>query len=440
MKFMMKNDNNLKFPKENNSIIKEINELLIAQEEIKKKIINQNKNFIELELSIPESLTQSDYPIKFILKLSMNFPDEEPELFCITKFSYPHIYDGRNLIEDVLKSKWKKNAYTIDTIINKIPKFIVEFNSSLEDGYLLLVGKFSINHIYSTERIKKFPIFVVNIKENQKINNKITKIKKILTISDLSFCLYEQESKKFSKLTFHNNLNNLISIKRNTQQNTITLIWKSIDNKDDNTEIELLTNETEKIKSVLLEKMELFGKEYNVNQKILKKRMGKLPCTDIEKVEKQIKLIEKDFENKKINMDMVNQLMSLYQKAVEYFSAINSPEFKIYTDKIKELMKTQKIHELIDKSNEEKKIIDNNINSQITKKIEKEEKILTHGLNKIKNKLNSFSSKKEKKKHMPKVALSKEDEDGETLDVGSDDEEEEEDEDENENENEIDKK
>ena len=168
--------------------------------------------------------------------------------------------------------------------------------------------------------------------------------------------------------------------------------------------------------------------------------MGKLPCTDIEKVEKQIKLIEKDFENKKINMDMVNQLMSLYQKAVEYFSAINSPEFKIYTDKIKELMKTQKINELIDKSNEEKKIIDNNINSQITKKIEKEEKILTHGLNKIKNKLNSFSSKKEKKKHMPKVALSKEDEDGETLDVGSDDEEEEEDEDENENENEIDKK
>ena len=143
---------------------------------------------------------------------------------------------------------------------------------------------------------------------------------------------------------------------------------------DDNTEIELLTNETEKIKSVLLEKMELFGKEYNVNQKILKKRMGKLPCTDIEKVEKQIKLIEKDFENKKINMDMVNQLMSLYQKAVEYFSAINSPEFKIYTDKIKELMKTQKIHELIDKSNEEKKIIDNNINSQITKKRERKRK------------------------------------------------------------------
>ena len=428
----MKKDNNINLTKENNYLFKEINELLLAEDEISKNIINKNKDFIELELSIPEIFTQSEYPIKFILKLSMNYPEEEPELFCITKFSYPHIYDGRNLIEDVLKSKWKKNAYTLDTIINKIPKFIVEFNSSLEDGYLLLVGKFMLNHNYSTERIKSFPIFVLNVKENKRINNKITHTKKILTISDLSFCLYEKESKKFSKLTFYNNLNNLISIKRNTQQNTITLIWKEIDNDKDKIEIELSTDETEKIKIMLLEKMELFGKEYNVNQKIIKKRMGKLPLTDIEKVEKQIKAIEKDFENKNINMAIVNQLMSLYQKAVEYYSAINSPQFKVYTDKIKELMATEKINELIDKSKEESnKTENNNINPPKIKKVEKEEKILSQGLSKIKNKLNSLSSKKEKKKqHMPKVALSKEDEDGETLDVGPDDEEEEEEDDE----------
>ena len=59
--------------------------------------------------------------------------------------------------------------------------------------------------------------------------------------------------------------------------------------------------------------MELFGKEYNVNKKIIKKRMGKLPCTDIEKVEKQIQSIEKEFkENKNINMEMVHlKLMNL---------------------------------------------------------------------------------------------------------------------------------
>ena len=81
--------------------------------------------------------------------------------------------------------------------------------------------------------------------------------------------------------------------------------------------------------------MELFGKEYNVNKKIIKKRMGKLPCTDIEKVEKQIQSIEKEFkENKNINMEMVHRLMRMYQTSVEYYSAINSPKFEIYTNKM----------------------------------------------------------------------------------------------------------
>ena len=427
--------NNIMNDNKNSLLMKEINEVLAEQEEIKKKLINQNNDYIELEISIPESLTQITFPIKFLLKISKDFPKEEPELYCITKFCYPHIFDGRNLIDEVLKSKWTNNIYNLDTIINRIPKFIIEFNSSLEDGYLLLVGKYKIGQIYSTEMIKQFPIFIKKVKENIKVKNKNTKVNKILTISDLSFCLYEKESKQYSKLTFQSDLSNLISIKRNTELNTITFIWKKKDNDKEKIEIEIITSDTEEIKKILLEKMELFGKEYNVNQKIIKKRMGKLPYTDIEKVEKQIKLIEKEFEEKKdANMEIVHRLNSLYQKAVEYYSAINSPEFKIYTNKIKEMMGTQKINELINKKEEPSEKKEDVKDVKITPKKEKEEKIIIQGLNKIKNKLNSLSGKREKKKanNIPKIALSKEDEEGGTLDVGSDDEEEEE-EDENEN-------
>jgi hypothetical protein len=236
-------------------------------------------------------------------------------------------------------------------------------------------------------------------------------------------------------LTYQNDLSNLISIRRNTELNTINFIFKNKDNDKEKIEIEIITKDTEEIKKILLEKMELFGKEYNVNQKIIKKRMGKLPYTDIEKVEKQIKLIEKEFEEKKnVNLEIVHRLMSLYQKAVEYYSAINSPQFKIYTNKIKELMGTQKINELINKKEESSKEIEDVKNVKTHPKKEKEEKIIIQGLNKIKNKLNSFSGKKEKKKsnNIPKIALSKGDEEGGTLDVGSDDEEEEEEEDEDE--------
>ena len=434
-----KNNNQSSFiPNNNNNpIIKEVNELLIDQEQIKKKILNYNKNYIEIELSVPESLTQSKYPIKFLLKITMKFPKEEPELYCITKFSYPHIYDGRNLLNAVLKKNWQNNIHSLDVIINRIPRFIIEFNNSLEDGYLMLVGKYMINHIYSLDRIKVYPIFHQNVKQNEKIKNKLIKKNKILTISDLSFCLYEIESKYFAKLTFQADLNNLNSIKRNSQENTIILIWKD-NNKE--IEIELSTNETDKIKSTLIEKMELFGKEYNVSQKIIKKRMGKLPCSNIENVESQIKKIEMDFnENKIINMDLFHKLNTLYQTAVEYFSAINSPKFQIYTEKIKNLMANKQINELICKAKEENNIenFEKNI-QQKERQNEKEEKIITQGLNKIKSKLSSLSGKKEQKKELkkigkPKVTISKEDEDGGTLDVGSDDEDEEDEDEEKDN-------
>ena len=432
------NDNTFIPNNENNPIIKEVNELLMDQEQVLKKVLIHNKDYIELEISVPESLTQSQFPIKFLLKISMNFPKEEPELYCITKFSYPHIYDGRNLLKDVLKKKWNNNIHSLDIIINRIPRFIIEFNNSLEDGYLLLVGKYMLDHLYSLDRIKELPIFHQNVKQNEKIKNKIVKKNKILTISDLSFCLYEIESKNFAKLTFYENLNNLVTFKRNTQENTITFIWKNTNKGKENEtiDIEIATNETEKIKSILLEKMELFGKEYNVSQKVIKKRMGKLPCNDIEGVEKKIENLEKEFNDKKnINMDSVHKLMTLYQTAVEYYSAINSPQFQIFTEKIKKMMADPQINELIDKNknlnqNKDLSTLKDNQNINKDKKNEKEEKILTQGLNKI-SKLIPFSGNKgQKKVTKPKVSISKEDEDGGTLDVGSDDDEEEEEEEE----------
>ena len=428
----------------NNPIIQEVNELLMDQEQILKKILNYNKDYIELELSIPELLTQSKYPILFLLKVNMKYPKEEPELYCITKFSYPHIYDGRNLLKDVLKSQWSNDIHNLDLIINRIPRFIIEFNNSLEEGYLLLVGNYTIGHIYPLNRIQELPIFHKNVKQKEMIKNKITKKNKILTISDLSFCLYEKDTKKTVKLTFQADLNNLITLKRNIQQNTILFIWKDKHKENEKIEIEIVTTETEEIKTTLLEKMELFGKEYNVSQKVIKKRMGKLPCNNIEHVEKQIENIEKQFnDNKNINMDLVHKLMTLYQTAVEYYSAINSPLFHNYTEKIKNLMETKQINELIDKTKDTpqslSKILENS-NTPKEKPKEKEEKLITQGLNKIKNTLSSLSGKKEIKKEVkkgtkPKVSISKEDEDGGTLDVGSDDEEDEEEEDEGEEEN-----
>ena len=54
-----KNHNNKKdifIPNNNNNpVIQEVNELLVDQQQILKKVLNYNKDYIELELSIPEA-------------------------------------------------------------------------------------------------------------------------------------------------------------------------------------------------------------------------------------------------------------------------------------------------------------------------------------------------------------------------------------------------
>ena len=73
MKKKVKNNNidNLKSEIQNNLLFQELSEIMTDQEEIKKKIVNKNNEFIELELTISESLTQTAYPIKFLLKISI---------------------------------------------------------------------------------------------------------------------------------------------------------------------------------------------------------------------------------------------------------------------------------------------------------------------------------------------------------------------------------
>ena len=44
-----------------------------------------------------------------------------------------------------------------------------------------------VNHLYPLDKIKELPIFHQNVKQSEKIKNKIVKKNKILTISDLSF-------------------------------------------------------------------------------------------------------------------------------------------------------------------------------------------------------------------------------------------------------------
>ena len=447
-------------------IYNEIQEILTDQEMIKKKLLDQNELSYNLELIFPGELILQKHNVNFLLIIPKNYPKTEPELYCLTVFSHPHLCDGRNLINDIFNKEWTYDNIPIDVIINRIPKFIIK-NSEYNNKSLIL-GKYMMSHLYPISLLKNLPIFFHLIPEN---NN-------IITIGDISLCLYELEKEnnfKNCKLISFINIKDIIEIQTKQKTNLILIKYKC----DKTTKkLNINSQNVETIENILKEKM-----------KIYKKKKGKLPDIDIKYLEKEIAQKEKELlnkENGEKNIVMYKEkclrLMDLYQQSIEYYSAVNDPKFMDINIKIRKLIESNKLtsnsdneikdndkeqkikeeKENISIKNEDNKIKNNNETIKIEEKkdiniIKKEEKKDINKKEIINNKINEKKEEKEKEKKKEETKKEKKEEnkkvenkenkdkkdkvdnnslrlkidEGEinTLDVGEDEEEEEEDDD-----------
>ena len=435
----------------NNSLMNEIQELLTDQEIITKKLLEENKDEYTLELIFPEEITQKNIKIKFLLIINKDYPKKEPEVYCLTVFSHPHLCDGRNLINNIINGDWKNKKLPLETLINKIPGFIIKHNELIKEDNTINIGKYILKKIYKINFIKELPIFFhLILNSNQ-----------ILTISDLSLCFYDLDKNNagFCILSSYIDIKDIIELISKPNESMITIKYK---NKKTKT-IDIITPSYEAIQGILNEKV-----------KIYQKKSGKLPDIDIVKVEQEIEEKEKELNKEESNTEKVMNLMSLYQKAVEYYSAINDQKFANFTNKIHELLensqlsknpssiekkniqknepklnekennkideKNLKKEEMIKEKNNEINNIDNKDNKEGSNKVIKVNDLKEENKNKIEEKEENKNDIKEaninketinvdndikKDKNQPSIKLKIGEEDLKTLDVGDDEEEEE---------------
>ena len=97
------------------------------------------------------------------------------------------------------------------------------------------------------------------------------------------------------------------------------------------------TLEGDKIINLLVDNLKKFGIDYSISTKTLGPKEGVIPSIDIDIVESQIKEIEEKIK-KEDTAEMVKFLMVLYEKAVQYYSAINNERYEVFTKKIKDMM------------------------------------------------------------------------------------------------------
>ena len=314
------------------------NQLLIA--------ITIDKSMINIESFEPLDI------IRFVLLLKPDYPNTPPVLYCLTRFCLPELCDGRDLLEDTLQMKWDSDNCFLKLIISQIPSFIQRYlsyynNNKNEIINRKLFGRYYLDSIYELSIIKYIPYLYFDV-ISEVIGNpeKKTKMKledrKILITDNflLLFCnksLYELDQ---LRLIFVGPITSLVHIRQLAKNGMILLKWmikgKGLINQNFY-QMQLKTQDGDYIVDTLIENLNRRSIQFKVTNKINSnvKREGSVPLVDINTVEEEIKKIEKKIINKEdITKDNISMLVSLYEKAIQYYSALNDDRFEICIKKL----------------------------------------------------------------------------------------------------------
>lgn len=108
--------------------------------------------------------------------------------------------------------------------------------------------------------------------------------------------------------------------------------------------------------NLLLDKMSKFGINYKVSKHNMGPKQGVIPPIDIDEVERSILEFETKAEISP-DLEVMQYLMTLYEKAVEYYSATNNPRWELYTEKIHSTLKSPRVRDFLDKDENKPKNI-----------------------------------------------------------------------------------
>ena len=319
---------------------------------IESQLINNSQ--LLLSITIDKSLInfQQLQPldvVRFVLLLKPTYPKIPPLLYCITRFCIPELCDGRDFLEDALQMKWDPESCFLKLIISQIPSFIERYLSYYNNndgiGDRKMFGKYYLDSMYELTIIKYIPYLYFDV-ISEVVGNDGTNInledRKMLITDNfvLLFCnksLYELDQ---LRLIFIGPITSLIHIRQFIKDGIVLLKWmvrgKEIAN-NNIFQMELRTPDGDYIVDTLIDNLSKRSIQFKVTNKIGSniKREGSVPMIEINLVEEEIKHLENKINNKEdITKESISVLVNLYEKAIQYYSALNDMRFEVYIKKL----------------------------------------------------------------------------------------------------------
>jgi hypothetical protein len=299
----------------------------------------------------------------------LNFPSKTNSKDCIKLlllintiknriYLYPlniiQISDGRDLLPFITKKLYNKINYNSLNLIKLVEEINI-YVLSLTEKSLSKIGRFYLGEEYDIKIIHNLKnIYTLNCFHCDLINGNYFDIPSLVTISDDYFCLYEYaDNNKYNKeinnnkltLVFYGTIKSILSFKKSLVGSIVTITFRK-DLKGQVYSLKIMSDideDMENIMDILIKKIENIGFRMNIYQK----RKGSIPDINIENTEENIKAYEDIIKAEEENSKVIKELLGLYEKAIEYYSAINDKRYIDYNNKIKRLLKNEKYSKLI---------------------------------------------------------------------------------------------
>lgn len=303
-------------------------------------------------MSISPESTHIDSPCVFDISLGLGYPFDAPVVLCETVFSFPAIADGRDLLRNIIKRPWNPSITTPE-IIKSLPQFVNQLAESRHKGVdAMEIGDFHLGSPMFLETwdgkagMACFYSVEIDLTDIKNIYERVLVVTNSLILqleTNLDF-------PGIGNLISWATLQSIKTIKTSRSEADKMLIeWKELDENTPQSQLFRLPEAKECIALIgnnlqVLGKL-LEGEEHDIiaEEEVTAQAIREV---NIEEISREIEEAE-DKLTQSIDLEAVNRLSSLYQRAIEFYSAVNNPEYDAVLGRMHQLLAKEEVQELL---------------------------------------------------------------------------------------------
>ncbi|CAI2363962.1 unnamed protein product [Moneuplotes crassus] len=352
---------------------KRINSELTMLDKLPEGYLTQYKELqgggIRVDLAIERTLIQSELlpdnieSFNFSIICDSEFPFKGPQVQCNSNFLQMSICDQRDLFINICRTRWAPSN-TLYEISKLIPEFISDALISEASDQRKFLGKFNLGEPYYVgDYYGNFDVWKFKDKHNMFIDYTKSRHRShkprrsqsrylIVTDTGLMVCEPTVEDKDIAICRGWNTLYRLHKVRREKDNpKVISFVW------DDDMMMEwtLTFEDPDQFINNICFRMETLGCKYErkeyIKKMILEKDVSKagfLENIDFKSREcLDLIAIYEDLVNTELTIENINSLTSLYQKAIEYFSAQDSSRYEDFLNRNRNLLQREDVQTIL---------------------------------------------------------------------------------------------